>query len=187
MHTLDAFSNVNLAFRFVLVLSASMVEYWKNLCSEYHFTTEHLIVEGGDSRLQSVKNGLGAVPDETLVAIHDGVRPIVSKGIIEKGFKLAAVTGGAVPVIRIRESVREIEGKHSKVLNRQTLRLVQTPQFFHSSLIKNAYAGLTGEDFADDASVYENAGYKVTLFEGERENIKITWPQDIIAADVLLK
>jgi len=187
MHTFDAFLKTNFVFRFVLILSKTMTGQWENLCKQHHFTTEHLIVEGGSSRIQSVKNGLEHIPEGTLVAIHDGVRPIVSKVIIEKGFKLAAITGSAVPVIRIDESVRIIEDKNNTALNRQMLRLVQTPQFFHSNLIKKAYTGSTRTDFTDDASVYENAGHKVTLFEGDRHNIKITWPEQIDQVKQLLK
>lgn len=187
MHTFDAFLKTNFDFRFVLVLSKTMTKQWENLCKQHHFTAEHLIVEGGSSRLQSVKNGLEYIPEGTLVAIHDGVRPVVPAGQIEKGFKLAAITGSAVPVIRIDESVRIIDGKNNKALNRQMLRLVQTPQFFHSSLIKKAYAGSTRTDFTDDASVYENAGHKTTLFEGDRHNIKITWPEQINQVKQFLK
>ncbi len=187
MHAFDAFSKANPDFHFVLVLSRTMIEQWKDLCKQHQFTTEHLIVEGGDSRLQSVKSGLNHIPEKMLVAIHDGVRPLVSKGVIEKGFKLAAITGSAIPAIRIDESVREIKGKTSISLNRQSLRLIQTPQFFHSSLIKKAYSGLTRTDFTDDASVYEEAGHKVTLFEGDRQNIKITWPEQLKQIEHLLK
>ena len=187
LHTFDAFLKADRAFRFVLVLSENQISRWKNLCSQHHFAIPHQIVAGGKTRTESVKNGLSYIPEDSLVAIHDGVRPLVSPLVIEKGFKLAAVTGNAIPAINVTESVRVIEGRNNRALNRDLLRLVQTPQFFHSKLIKQAYRSFGGKMVTDDAAVYEQAGHKITLFTGNRENIKITFAEDLLFAEALLK
>ena len=140
---------------------------------------KHQIVAGGSTRFHSVKNGLKNIPERALVAIHDGVRPNLSKRLIDEGFALAQKTGSAIPVIKISESVRETDGINSRPLNRQTLRLVQTPQFFQAGLIKDAYSNAIQTNFTDDASVYEDAGNKVTLFDGEQSNVKVTFEEDL--------
>ena len=178
-HTFDLFLKTHEAFRYVLVLSELMIPFWKDLCIQYKFTVKHQIVVGGSTRFHSVKNGLTKIPDDALVAIHDGVRPNVSRRLINEGFELAGKTGSAIPVIKVSESVRETDGTNSKPVNRQTLRLVQTPQFFQSTLIKEAYARASETNFTDDATVYEQAGHKVTLFDGERSNVKVTFKEDL--------
>ncbi len=187
LHVFTAFLNVDASFRFILVLPEAGINRWKELCARYSFNVPHQIVAGGKTRTASVKNGLKHIPENSLVAIHDGVRPFVSPTVIEKGFKLAAVSGSAVPVVELTDSVRILEGKNNKALNRELLRKVQTPQFFHSKIIKQAYRLFTGTFATDDATVYEQSGYKVTLFTGNRQNIKITFPEDIIVAEAMLK
>ena len=179
LHTFDAFLKTQEAFRYVLVLSELMIPFWKDRCIKYKFTVKHQIVAGGSTRFHSVKNGLKNIPERALVAIHDGVRPNLSKRLIDEGFALAQKTGSAIPVIKISESVRETDGINSRPLNRQTLRLVQTPQFFQAGLIKDAYSNAIQTNFTDDASVYEDAGNKVTLFDGEQSNVKVTFEEDL--------
>ncbi len=179
MHTFDAFINTDEAYNYVLVLSESMIPFWEVLCIKYKFAVKHQIVAGGSTRFHSVKNGLGKIPDGALVAIHDGVRPNVSKRLINEGFNLAGKTGSAIPVIKVTDSVRETDGVNSKPLSRQSLRLVQTPQFFQSTLIKQAYSRISETNFTDDATVYEQTGYTVTLFEGEGANIKVTFKENL--------
>ena len=187
LHTINAFLRVDQSFKLVLVLPDKMVEQWKSICKEYHFIHNHLIVPGGKTRQLSVLEGLKYIPDDSLVAIHDGVRPVVSARLIEEGFKLAKEKGSAIPVVEVTDSVREVEGRSSKVVNRENLRLVQTPQFFQSERIKTAYLKISDKTFSDDASVYENRYNEVCLFSGERENIKITYPVDLISVEALLK
>jgi len=186
IHTFEAFLSTDKLYHFVLVLPNSMVEHWKSLCKHHHFNNVHQIVSGGKSRHHSVQSALRIIPDDALIAIHDGVRPIVTHRLINRGFEIASKTGSAVPMIEIPETVRKVESESNKVINRKDLRLVQTPQFFHSKLIKQAYSQLNHADFSDDASVYENAGYKLTFFEGDRQNIKITYPNDLLIAEALL-
>lgn len=187
LHTFEAFLNANKDYHFVLVLSEQMMSFWKDICHQYQFSVSHQIVAGGQSRFQSVKNGLQQVPDDALVAIHDGARPNLSTRLIEEGFALAHKTGSAIPVVKITDSVREVNETGSKPVSRDHLVLVQTPQFFQSSLIKKAYSSTRQTNFTDDAAVYEQAGHAVTLFEGDRGNVKVTCPVDIDFVKVFLK
>ncbi len=187
LHTFDAFLQWGKPVRFILVLAGSMVKQWAEICSDYHFTTKHLVVTGGQTRLQSVKNGLKHIPDNAMVAIHDGARPLVSSLLIEEGFSLAAKTGSAIPVVKISDSVRKTAGTNSRPVNRKNLLMVQTPQFFQSSLIKKAYDLIKKENFTDDASLFETAGHKLSLYQGDRQNIKITFQEDLNMMEALLK
>ena len=179
LHTFDNFINADKAYNYVLVLPELMIPFWDDLCIKHKFTVKHQVLAGGRTRFHSVKNGLEKIPDDALVAIHDGVRPNVSKRLIIEGFKLAEKTGSAIPVIKVADSVREADGVNSKSLDRQSLRLVQTPQFFQSNLIKQAYSRIAETNFTDDATVYEQAGHTVTLFEGDRKNVKVTFEEDL--------
>jgi len=179
LHTFDAFLKASKDYHYVLVLSESMIPFWSDICHQYKFIINHQIVAGGSTRLQSVKNGLENISEDVLVAIHDGVRPHVSKRLIEEGFALADKSGSAIPVVKITDSVREIKITNSKPVSRNNLVLVQTPQFFQSSLIKEAYRSTIQTNFTDDATVYEQSGHAVTLFEGDRRNVKVTFEEDL--------
>lgn len=173
-------------FQFLLVLPEAQIEKWKELCHKHQFRIPHQIVKGGPQRFFSVKNALDMIKDESLVAIHDGVRPVVSKALINRCFDMAKRTGNAVPVVAVSESMRKIEKPHSIIVNRSEYVLVQTPQVFHSKLIKSAYQIDFDEKFTDDASVVENYGDNINLVEGSRENIKITLPSDLRYAEWLI-
>ena len=134
-----------------------------------------------------MKKALTLIPDDRIVAIHDAVRPLVSNNTIERGYRDALTFGNAIPVIPVNESIRWSEGKKNQTIDRENLRIVQTPQVFESSLIKRAYNRVTKDSFTDDASVLEAMGETIHLFEGNRENIKITHPNDLLIAHVLLK
>ena len=187
LHTFDAFLKASKDYHYVLVLSELMMPFWKDICHQYKFTVNHQIVAGGQSRFQSVKNGLQQIPDDALVAIHDAVRPSISKRLIDEGFALAIKTGSAIPVVKITDSVRETKETVSKPVSRNNLVLVQTPQFFQSSLLKKAYSSTHQTNFTDDASVIEQTGHTVTLFEGDRGNVKVTNPDDIDIIKMFLK
>jgi len=179
MHTFRSFSFLGNAVEFILVLSTDDIDHWEKLCKIHDFNILHQIVEAGPKRFHSVKSGLKLVPENALVAIHDAVRPFVSKQIIEACFTMAARKGNAVPVIPIGESVRELSGTLNKSIDRNRFRLAQTPQVFVSSDIKKAYQQPYSESFTDDASVLERMGKQIFLVEGNSENIKITHPADI--------
>ena len=187
MHSISVFSNACKDIRILVVLPALQMEYWQELCSRHGFTMPHLIAEGGATRFHSVKNGLSLLPDEGLVAIHDGVRPLTSRQTITDCFREAASSGCAVPVMPLNDSVREVSEQTSRMLDRSSLRLVQTPQVFDIALLKKAYEQEYTSAFTDDASVFEKAGYTIRLTAGNVENIKITTPNDLIVAEALLK
>ena len=187
MHTFRAFSFLGDTIEFILVLPADSINYWKQLCKMHNFTIPHQIAEGGPKRFHSVKRGLQMVPGDALVAIHDAARPFVSKQVIEDCFTMAERKGNAVPVIPVRESVREVSGTLNKSIDRSKLRLVQTPQVFLSSDIKRAYQQPYNENFTDDAMVLESTGKQIFMIDGNQENIKITSPADLIFAKALIQ
>lgn len=186
LHTLSVFLRYAPDMHFVIVLPSEQMDYWQQLCEKYRFNSG-MVAEGGPTRFHSVKNGLRQVPDDALVAIHDAVRPLVSLETISRGFHFAARYGNAIPVVSLNESVREVDHALSKSVDRQKYRLVQTPQVFSAKLIKEAYRVNYQESFTDDASVLESAGHRIFLVDGNRENIKITEPLDLILAEALLK
>lgn len=187
MQTMEAFLNNSTIPEFIIVLPRELIIEWKNLCQLHHFQIEHRLAEGGPQRFHSVKSGLKLVPDNTLVAIHDAVRPFVSKETIKRCFEMAARKGNAVPVVNFTESVREVSGLHSKVIDRSKLRIVQTPQVFNSTQIKKAYKQNFSEEFTDDATVLEKAGLQINLVEGNIENKKITFLSDLTIAEQLFE
>lgn len=179
VRTLEAFHNHDPAMKIILVLPASHQAYWKQLTEEISFTLPIQIVSGGKERFDSVKNGLYAIKEAGLVAIHDAVRPLIDPDIIENTFLSAKEHGAAISVVRLKESIREINGSHSHAVPRDNYRLVQTPQVFTTDLLKQAYEQPYQDDFTDDASVVENFGHQVALVEGSYKNIKITTPEDL--------
>jgi 2-C-methyl-D-erythritol 4-phosphate cytidylyltransferase len=187
MHTLNAFYRYDDRLQVILVLPESDFATWNSLCEQYHFNQKITLVKGGDTRFQSVKNGLQAIAGDGLVAIHDGVRPLISEDIIAASFRLAAVHGSAVAAVRLKESIRITDQDHTQALDRSRFRLVQTPQTFQVSLIRKAYEIKEDASLTDDASVAERGGHVISLFEGSYENIKITTPEDLIVAEALMK
>lgn len=190
MRTLDAFHAYDASAQLILVLPSAQQDYWASLCESCHFDVPYHLAEGGETRFHSVANGLALVPDDEdcLVAVHDGVRPFVSRAVIDTCFKMAETAGAVVPVIPVVETVRQLDGADgkSRTVNRSDYRLVQTPQTFEGRLLKKAYAQPYRDAFTDDASVVEALGHPVTLVDGNRENIKLTTPFDLKIAEALL-
>ena len=189
MRTIDVFKKAFPEIHVVLVLSLSQQEYWKQLCKEYSFDVPLQIADGGETRFHSVKNGLSLIPDtHAIVGVHDGVRPLVSEDTIFRCYETAEKEGTAVPVVPVVETVRKLEedGK-SKTVDRNLYRLVQTPQTFQVEILKKAYGQPYESFFTDDASVVEKMNVPVVLVEGNRENIKITTPSDLLFAENLCK
>ena len=164
--------------------------YWQKLCKEYGFGIPHTVVDGGETRFESSKNGLKAIPAdaEGLVGIHDGVRPFVSGTVIARCFKAASESDAAIPVLSVTETLRYVDncGVAKNVL-RSNYRTVQTPQVFDIGLLRRAFNQPYQDSFTDEASVVENLGYTVTMVEGNRENIKLTTPFDLTIAEAMLK
>lgn len=188
MHTLEVFYSIDSRIELIVVLPEDQLSYWDKVVNESGFRIPHRRVIGGASRFQSVKNGLQAVSfSEGVVAIHDGVRPFVAPEVVKASFEMAEQTGSAIPVIGLKDSIRQVfpQGK-SEFRDRQQYRLVQTPQTFQLSKIRQAFLTPESDQFTDDATVYEYQGWEVTLIEGNPENIKITTPEDLDYAAYLL-
>ena len=187
MHTISAFADFCEGVFPIVVLPPSQIGKWRELCDTYGFSTPHKIVAGGETRFHSVKNGLLTLPDDGFVAVHDGVRPLVSKQTIMNCMREAAIYGNAIPTIPVSDSVREVNAQKNRVLDRSALCLIQTPQVFDITKLKKAYEQTYSPSFTDDASVYERAGYTIRLTNGNEENIKITTQNDLIVAEALMK
>jgi 2-C-methyl-D-erythritol 4-phosphate cytidylyltransferase len=187
MHTFDAFYNYDSHIKFILVLPKNQFEFWEELCKKHRFQINYKLVAGGGTRFHSVKNGLNSIEDDGIVFIHDGVRPLVSIQTIRNCYTTAVEMGNAIPVIPVSESVRYADEVGNKMVNRSKLFLVQTPQTFQIGLIQKAFQQNYTDSFTDDASVLEKLGETIHLVEGNRENIKITYPEDILISQVLIR
>jgi len=187
MYSIDAFFKAGIN-KIIVVIPLPFVDYWNELCQQYSCDIPHKVVTGGLFRTQSVKNGLEAIDDlDALVAIHDGVRPFVSLKTIIQAFNMAQETGTAVPYLDLTDSLRLINGKESKHVERGLYKAIQTPQCFNLSLLRRVYGSAQVPSFTDDAALVEQLSIPVTLFKGNEENIKITTPLDLIIAEAILK
>ncbi|HCE57434.1 MAG TPA: 2-C-methyl-D-erythritol 4-phosphate cytidylyltransferase [Prolixibacteraceae bacterium] len=187
MHTINTFEKFEPEFEFILVLPESQISNWHLLCKKHLFNIKHKIAFGGATRFYSVKNGLNLIEDEGIVFIHDAVRPLVSDATIQNCLDCAITKGNALPVISVTDSARIVDGDKNRPADRSQIYLVQTPQTFQTSLIKNAYQITRTDNFTDDATVLESTGATINLVEGNRENIKITTPADLIIAEAFFK
>jgi 2-C-methyl-D-erythritol 4-phosphate cytidylyltransferase len=189
MHTIEAFYSYDNSFEIIVVLPKEQIQFWEDLCQKHDFKIEHKVVSGGEARFHSVKNGLALIDNEGIVGIHDGVRPLVDKQTIENCYAMAVQKGNAIPVINLVDSVREVNEKGaSKMVDRTKYKLIQTPQVFKNELILAAFNQDYNESFTDDASVleaYDNS--IINLVEGNRQNIKITTPEDLVYAEAILQ
>ncbi|HEX2393997.1 MAG TPA: 2-C-methyl-D-erythritol 4-phosphate cytidylyltransferase [Bacteroidales bacterium] len=186
MHTVEVFRKYDIHIRIIVVLPEDQIGIWKGLCNQYNFAVEHEIGSGGETRFHSVKRNLSSVPDNCLVGIHDGVRPLVSLETIERCYAAALKNGNAIPTIKIPETLRRIEGAKSVQVDRELYCLIQTPQVFMGNILKKAYRQDYREEFTDDAGVIESAGYAIYLVDGNPENIKITYKNDLKTAAALI-
>lgn len=186
MHTIAQFSKANCE-EIIVVLPKLQIAYWEELCKQYQFAILHQVVEGGSTRFNSVKNGLLAFNQTAgLVAIHDGVRPCIKLETIEAGYNQAKKLGSAIAAVKPKDSLRLQEGENTVGVDRSKYYCIQTPQVFHLSKIIEAYHIAKSNDFTDDATVFEAAGNQINLYEGDYRNIKITTPEDLLVASVLL-
>jgi len=204
MRTIERFREYSEDLQIILVLPNEQQGYWRELCQQYNFplpvTTplhyregqgggSYLIANGGETRFHSVQNGLAMIPDdaEGVVGVHDGVRPFPSIDVIRRCYETARTAKAVIPVVSVVETVRHLEGTGSVTVPRGDYRLVQTPQTFDIQLLKAANRQPYNDGFTDDASVVEAFGFDITLVEGNRENIKITTPYDIIVAEAIIQ
>lgn len=195
MHTLERFREYSSTLQIILVLPKDQQDYWLQLCKEYDFKVDYQMTDGGETRFHSVQHGLALIPDdaEGVVGVHDGVRPFPSIEVIRNCYETAREKKAVIPVIPVVETVRKLASIGtigtipSQTVPRNDYRLVQTPQTFDIQLLKAANRQPYNDNFTDDASVVEAYGQEITLVEGNRENIKITTPYDIVVAEALIK
>lgn len=182
--TIKAFQKALKDIEIVVVIAADQKDEWCRL--QDFFNIEAKTVIGGKERFHSIQNALKECTGD-LIAVHDAVRPNISKSLIVRLFNSAEVSGAAIPVINLKDSLREITFDESKAVNRSNFRLVQTPQVFKSQVIKLAYEQEFRPDFTDDASVVESCGQDIVLVDGEEGNVKITSPDDLKFLSYLLQ
>lgn len=164
----------------ILVMHPEWISYWNDLITEHAFNVKHILVAGGKSRAQSVLNGLQLIIEDCLVAIHDAARPAVTKQLISNSFVNAEQHGACIPVIDLKDSLRMISSEgNSTAVNRSQYKIVQTPQTFHTAVIKSAFQNMDYVQYTDDASLVEANGHRVFLIEGEEKNIKVTTTSDL--------
>ena len=186
MHTMEAFYDFDSSMELILVLPEDQFDYWNQLCAEVEWEIPFRLAAGGETRFHSVKNGLALISVDGIVGIHDGVRPFVSKETLERCYNTAAKENSAIPVVPVTDSLRLITENGNTSVRRDDYRNVQTPQCFWYNVLAPCYDEGYRDDFTDDASVYEAAGFQVNLVEGNPENIKITTPKDLKLAEYLL-
>ena len=190
MRSIEAFANSgNCPVDVIVTLPSDQMDLWQLLCDRYGFGVPHRVVPGGETRWHSVKHALdsmGDVNEVDIIAVHDGVRPMVTADVICRTIAAARRDGAAIPVVALNDSVRQVVGEASHALDRSTLRAVQTPQAFDARLLLDAYSLPYQPTFTDDASVVEQLGHPITLVEGDPHNLKITRPMDLALAEYLL-
>jgi 2-C-methyl-D-erythritol 4-phosphate cytidylyltransferase len=189
MRTIERFREYSVDLQIILVLPEAQQDYWRELCQQYQFTVEYTLADGGETRFHSVQHGLALIPNdaEGVVAVHDGVRPFPAIDVIRRCYETARISKAVIPVIPVVETVRHLHDGSSETVPRSDYRLVQTPQCFDVQLLMAANRQPYNDGFTDDASVVEAYGHAITLVDGNRENIKITTPYDLIIAEALLK
>jgi 2-C-methyl-D-erythritol 4-phosphate cytidylyltransferase len=185
MHTIRIFNDFDSSAQLILTLPVEWQEYWATLCAKYQFEIKHQVVDGGKERFHSIQNALNYCKGE-YVAIHDGVRPLVSQKTLLNCWKGVQEFGAVIPVLDLKESLRKVENNASMAVNRSEFRIVQTPQCFKKDILSVAYQNSFHAGITDDASLVEEAGYVIHLVEGNEQNIKITTPTDLSFADFLL-
>lgn len=187
MHTIEAFYYSDLKPEIILVLNSEYLKLWSELIIKFNFEIPVIVVNNGEQRFHSVKNALSIIQEDSIVAVHDAVRPIVSNELITRSFRLAAESKAVIPAVTSKDSVRKKEGYHTKALNREDILLIQTPQVFQSNLLQHAYLQDYSPEFTDDASVVEKSGIEIVVTEGDYKNIKITYAEDLQLAEVYLQ
>ena len=187
MHTLERFYHAKSTISLVVVLPKSHHTTWNTLCSNHQFKIPHSICEGGETRFQSVKNGLSFCESESIIAVHDGVRPLVTSTFILNIYREAELKNAVVPIVPVVEALRKVSNNSNEALDRSLYYTVQTPQCFSSSILLKSYQQKEKSTFTDDASVVEAFGKKINLFQGEVNNIKITSSKDLLLAEAILK
>lgn len=190
--TIEVFQRACEGISVITVLPKEHMNYWRDYCLSRNFTCPQVLVAGGITRFHSVRNALAKVPEGALVAVHDGVRPLVTEELVRKLFETAEREQAVVPVIPCVDTMKVLESKDGALkaipgakADRSVLYGAQTPQVFHSEIVKGAYMMAYDTDFTDDASVVEKYGKDICYIEGERFNIKITTRDDMVLAKAI--
>ncbi len=183
-HTIKAFTDAFEDIQLIIVSPAEHLQTAKDICKD-SFNTQ--FVEGGNTRFHSVKNGLASVEKDSIVFVHDAVRCLITPDLIKRCYHQAVEKGTAIPAIAVNDSIRIVDDNSSKVVNRNTIRIIQTPQTFHSEILLKAFAVDYNDSFTDEATVVEASGKEVHLIDGEQTNIKITRPIDLLIAEKILQ
>ncbi|MBD1421723.1 2-C-methyl-D-erythritol 4-phosphate cytidylyltransferase [Sphingobacterium chuzhouense] len=194
MHTLERFANTESEIRLILVLHADMFSFWDELCDKHDFQIPHTVITGGETRFQSVLNGIRHIAerqhqflDNTLIAVHDAARPVITSATIEACFEQTLQHAATVLAVPSTNSIRQGNEVENKALDRKEVWIVQTPQTFQGHILYQAFQQDELPSFTDDASVVEKLGYNIHLIHGDHRNIKITFPEDISIAQFYLK
>lgn len=185
-YSIQAFLNAFADIQVILVLPVDYTDMGQEIIDAYFDNEKIRITAGGDTRFQSVKNGLQLVEGDSIIFVHDGVRCLLTENLIHRCYANAFETGTAIPVIASNDSVRIINEEGNDSIDRNKVMLVQTPQTFHSKILLPAFNIDYKEKFTDEATVVEAFGLKVTLVEGEENNIKITRPMDLLLAEKII-
>lgn len=185
-YTLKSFLAAYNDMKIILVLPAAHIARGQEIIDSMNAAERVQITVGGETRFQSVKNGLGFITHPSIVFVHDGVRCMVSEKLIQKCFEQAIVKGSAIPAVAATDSIRIIDGQSHSTIDRNKVRIIQTPQTFQSEILSEAFNQEYDVSFTDEATVVEAAGKEVFLIEGEYENLKVTRPIDLSIAEELL-
>ena len=186
-HTINEFYLFDNALEIVVTLPNDWVDYWKSLINSIGFTVPHSIVVGGAERFHSIKNALTTVHGEH-IAVHDGVRPFVSAETIERCFSSLEKFEAVVPVIELKDTIRQGDANNNFAVDRKNFRIIHTPQCFHAEIIRRAYCQEFTDNITDDASLVEQLGVKIHFVSSNQENIKITDQFDLtIAQSFIMK
>jgi 2-C-methyl-D-erythritol 4-phosphate cytidylyltransferase len=188
VRTIRCFLSYDPAIRLIISVHRNYKSHLEGVIEKHNLQTADIVITiGGDTRFESVRNGLALLDEQqALVAIHDAARPFVSEEAIRQCFEVAAQKGNAVPCVKLNDSLRKISNNINHSVNRNEFRIIQTPQCFLSSLIKKAFNEAEGTAFTDDAAVLEATGEQIVLVEGNEENIKITSPHDLLIAKAIV-
>jgi len=186
LHTLSQFVTAFWDINFIIVLPADFIQEGQNLIASSGFNQHFQFVAGGDTRFQSVKNGLAQADSESIVFVHDAVRCLLTPDLIQRCFHQAVEKGSAIPAVSSTDTIRITEGTKHHVVDRTNVMMIQTPQTFNAALLKKAFEQDYQPAFTDEANVLEASGKEVYLIEGEYENIKITRPLDLAIAEYIL-
>ena len=187
LHTIETFLRAYADLQIILVLPASFEEQGRQLILQTTTASRVQIVLGGTTRFHSVQNGLKQINEASVIFVHDGVRCLVTESLIRRCYEQTIVKGNAIPAVAVNDSIRMVEGNKTKVVDRSRLLAVQTPQTFRSNILLSAFEQPYNEAFTDEATVAEAAGHEIFMIEGEKENIKITLPADLLIAEQLFR